>query len=181
MIVIFDMVIRIYPYSKYTLTYSFFLYYFPRLIVFPPNTTSYFCEQESSASYSALGFTRHLMGDIDGAIESYHQALSRKLDYPFSSEMLNRALHEVVDTPDPLLYDDGFNNEQRHTTRRESRFSQQLSNSSPSPRLAQQGMDGMNNASNVSERFNDHLSLSSPSPQTRHSRTLGGGTVDDDK
>ena len=112
------------------------------------------------------------MGDIDGAIESYHQALSRKLDDPFSSEMLNRALHEAVDTPDPLLqgHDDGFNNEQKHT-RRESRFSQQLSNSSPGPRLAQ-GMDGMNNTSNDSERFNDHLSLSSSSPQTHHSRTL---------
>jgi len=43
------------------------------------------------------------MGDIDGAIESYHQALSMKPDDTFSGEMLNRALHESFSNPDPLL------------------------------------------------------------------------------
>ena len=36
----------------------------------------------------------HLMGDIDGAIEAYHQALSLLPDDTFSNEMLNRALRE---------------------------------------------------------------------------------------
>ena len=36
------------------------------------------------------------MGDFDGAIEIYHQALSRQPDDPFSSEMLNRALQEAI-------------------------------------------------------------------------------------
>lgn len=44
-----------------------------------------------------MGFTHHLVGDIEGAIELYHQALSRKPDDPFSSEMLNRALEEALD------------------------------------------------------------------------------------
>ena len=52
---------------------------------------------EKPMSYSALGFTRHLAGDIDEAIESYHQALSRKPDDPFASEMLNRAMRESLD------------------------------------------------------------------------------------
>lgn len=49
-----------------------------------------------ASSLSALGFTKHLQGDIDGAIEIYHQALSRKPDDPFSSEMLSRALEEAL-------------------------------------------------------------------------------------
>jgi len=53
----------------------------------------------NSASYSALGFTQHLVGNIQGAIESYHQALSLKTDDPLASEMLNRALYEALDDP----------------------------------------------------------------------------------
>ena len=52
---------------------------------------------EKSMSFSALGFTRHLAGDLDGAIEAYHQALSRKPDDPFATEMLNRAMMESLD------------------------------------------------------------------------------------
>lgn len=37
-----------------------------------------------------------MTGDLDGAIDVYHQALSRKPDDPFSSEMLNRALQESL-------------------------------------------------------------------------------------
>lgn len=48
------------------------------------------------STYSACGFTKHLMGDLDGAIEDYHQALSCKRDDPFSTEMLNRALKEAM-------------------------------------------------------------------------------------
>jgi tetratricopeptide (TPR) repeat protein len=52
--------------------------------------------QGSASAFSALGFTKHLKGDFDGAIEMYHQALSRQPDDPFSSEMLNRALQEAI-------------------------------------------------------------------------------------
>ena len=48
-------------------------------------------------SFSALGFTQHLAGNLDEAIESYHQAMSRKPDDPFASEMLNRAMRESLD------------------------------------------------------------------------------------
>mmetsp|Transcript_24708 Transcript_24708/g.59568 ORF Transcript_24708/g.59568 Transcript_24708/m.59568 type:complete len:1161 (-) Transcript_24708:151-3633(-) len=54
------------------------------------------------AAYAALGFAKHLGGDIDSAIDSYHEALSRKPEDPFASEMLTRALHEVVTYPPSL-------------------------------------------------------------------------------
>ena len=38
----------------------------------------------------------HLVGDLDGAIDLYHQSLSRKPDDPFASEMLNRALTDAL-------------------------------------------------------------------------------------
>lgn len=53
-------------------------------------------KQGRASALSAFGFTKHLMGDFDGAIEMYHQALSRQPDDPFSSEMLNRALQEAI-------------------------------------------------------------------------------------
>lgn len=46
--------------------------------------------------YAALGFTKHLLQDMDGAIEKYHQALSCKPDDPFSTELLNRALEDAL-------------------------------------------------------------------------------------
>ncbi len=63
---------------------------------------------------------------MDGAIESYHQALSRKPDDPFASEMLNRAMREslelgpifmngndTVSSQSPLIPDvSGFNSRQ---------------------------------------------------------------------
>jgi hypothetical protein len=44
------------------------------------------------------------MMDIDGAIDHYHQSLSRKPDDPFASEMLNRALQDALETK--LFLDD---------------------------------------------------------------------------
>eukprot|EP00970_Alexandrium_tamarense_P015750 scaffold5469_cov175-Alexandrium_tamarense.AAC.11 len=58
----------------------------------------------NAAAYAALGFARHLSGDIDSAIDSYHEALSRKPDDPFSSEMLNRALAEAVTYPKSSVF-----------------------------------------------------------------------------
>lgn len=37
-----------------------------------------------------------MFGDIDAAIDYYHQSLSRKPDDPFASEMLNRALNDAL-------------------------------------------------------------------------------------
>ena len=37
-----------------------------------------------------------MRGDYDVAIDLYHQALSRKPDDPFSSELLSRALRDVL-------------------------------------------------------------------------------------
>jgi tetratricopeptide (TPR) repeat protein len=53
----------------------------------------------SYSAYAAIGFAKHLSGDVDGAIDSYHEALSRKPEDPFSSEMLTRALSEAVSYP----------------------------------------------------------------------------------
>ncbi|KAL7429965.1 hypothetical protein ACHAXM_002927 [Skeletonema potamos] len=53
----------------------------------------------SYSAYAAMGFAKHLGGDVDGAIDSYHEALSRKPEDPFSSEMLTRALSEAVTYP----------------------------------------------------------------------------------
>jgi hypothetical protein len=39
---------------------------------------------------------------VDGAIDSYHEALSRKPEDPFTSEMLTRALSEAVTYPPSL-------------------------------------------------------------------------------
>ena len=41
-------------------------------------------------------------GDVDGAIDTYHKALSRKPDDPFTSEMLTRALSEAISYPPSL-------------------------------------------------------------------------------
>lgn len=49
-----------------------------------------------------MGFATHLSGDVDGAIDSYHEALSRKPEDPFTSEMLTRALSEAVTYPPSL-------------------------------------------------------------------------------
>lgn len=57
----------------------------------------------NAGSYAALGYAKHLLGDVDSAIECYHQALGMKPDDTFSGEMLNRALHESFERPDPLF------------------------------------------------------------------------------
>lgn len=62
-----------------------------------------------------MGYTKHLSGDIDGAIESYHQALSIKTDDTFSGEMLNRALHESFLYPDPLIHQEEENDEEEQS------------------------------------------------------------------
>jgi len=57
----------------------------------------------NASTYAALGFTHHLRGDPDGAIELYHQSLSLKPDDTFTCEMLKEALKDVLQaTSDPL-------------------------------------------------------------------------------
>ena len=48
----------------------------------------------SHAVYVAIGFTHHLMGNLAGAVESYHMALSLKADDAFATEMLDKAMEE---------------------------------------------------------------------------------------
>ena len=52
------------------------------------------------STYSALGYTYHLMGNIDAAIQNYHKALAHKRDDPFSTEMLDRALKDSLEAFD---------------------------------------------------------------------------------
>ena len=47
-----------------------------------------------ASTHSAYGFTCHLQGKLDMAIEAYHKALGFKPEDTFSSEMLTRALHD---------------------------------------------------------------------------------------
>ena len=61
---------------------------------------------ENCMPFAALGFTRHLIGELDGAIEAYHQALSRKSDDPFSQEMLDKALEESISMGGPFHEED---------------------------------------------------------------------------
>ena len=60
---------------------------------------SFECYKGNYAAFAALGFARHLGGDVDGAIDTYHKALSRKPEDNFTSEMLMRALAEAVTYP----------------------------------------------------------------------------------
>jgi tetratricopeptide (TPR) repeat protein len=57
------------------------------------------------STYSALGLTKHLNGDVDGAIDLYHKALCYRPDDSFSTEMLKRALEEAM--AEPLCFDSG--------------------------------------------------------------------------
>eukprot|EP01125_Pyxidicula_operculata_P000149 TRINITY_DN1020_c2_g1_i1.p1 TRINITY_DN1020_c2_g1~~TRINITY_DN1020_c2_g1_i1.p1 ORF type:complete len:591 (-),score=102.40 TRINITY_DN1020_c2_g1_i1:79-1851(-) len=50
----------------------------------------------NAGTYCALGFTHHLMGNTDEAIELYHQALGIDPDDSLASDMLRRALNEFA-------------------------------------------------------------------------------------
>ena len=56
-----------------------------------------------ASTYSALGFTVHLSGNLDAAIELYHQSLSLKPDDTFTCEMLSAALRDVLELRDPTV------------------------------------------------------------------------------
>ena len=56
-----------------------------------------------------------MRGDYDVAIDLYHQALSRKPDDPFSSELLSRALRDVLQFT-TLFPDDHDNDEKKSTS-----------------------------------------------------------------
>jgi len=51
----------------------------------------------SASTYSALGFTQHLQGELQSAIELYHQSLSLKPDDTFTCEMLSEALKDSIE------------------------------------------------------------------------------------
>jgi anaphase-promoting complex subunit 6 len=60
------------------------------------------CPDHASA-WSARGFVCHLDGELDQAIDFYHQALACKPKDPFSSEMLQRALTDALSQTSELL------------------------------------------------------------------------------
>lgn len=51
--------------------------------------------------YSAIGFTYHLNGDIEQAIEYYHKALGLKYEDSFTAEMLSKALQQQFEQSIP--------------------------------------------------------------------------------
>lgn len=57
------------------------------------------CPRRAS-TYTALGFTRHIQGNFDAAVEHYHQALGIRPTDTFASEMLRRALEDALETSD---------------------------------------------------------------------------------
>ena len=65
------------------------------------------CPDQASA-WSARGFVCHLDGDVDQAIDFYHQALACKPKDPFSSEMLQRALIDALAETSELLQNIGL-------------------------------------------------------------------------
>ncbi len=58
---------------------------------------------EKYSTYSALAFTKHLLGHIDDAISFYHKALGLKPDDPFCTDMLSRAFHDQITTPQDIF------------------------------------------------------------------------------
>lgn len=92
------------------------------------------------------------MGDLDEAIDFYHQALSCKPDDPFSSEMLNKALQEALSTGMALGEDE--NNIPHNTPSVDGR--------GPSGLKDQDGKDDLGFQSNVSASMtsDDGLNLS---------------------
>jgi anaphase-promoting complex subunit 6 len=49
-----------------------------------------------ASTYTALGFTRHLQGDYDQAIDCYHKALGLDSEDLFATQMLQKALADRV-------------------------------------------------------------------------------------
>ena len=47
-------------------------------------------------TYSAFGYTNHLMGNLQEAVENYHSSLALKPDDAFTVEMLTIALQEYA-------------------------------------------------------------------------------------
>jgi len=58
---------------------------------------------DNASTLTALGFCKHMMADIDGAIEYYHMALGIDLDDTIAETMLKKALQEFSFLPCPLL------------------------------------------------------------------------------
>ncbi|KAK9828405.1 hypothetical protein WJX81_004996 [Elliptochloris bilobata] len=51
-------------------------------------------------TYAALGYTHHLQGDLEAAIEDYHKALGLRPEDTFTAEMLTEALKEAAEAED---------------------------------------------------------------------------------
>ena len=49
-----------------------------------------------ASTYTAMGFTRHLQGDYDAAVDCYHKALGLDSEDLFAGQMLQKALTDRV-------------------------------------------------------------------------------------
>jgi tetratricopeptide (TPR) repeat protein len=60
----------------------------------------------NASNYTSLGLTKQFLGDVDGAIDLYHRALSIKSDDNLAGEMLTRALRESLCRPEKSASDE---------------------------------------------------------------------------
>lgn len=59
------------------------------ILPFPPPPTD-------AGTHANLGFTFHLMGRHEAAIEAYHQALALQPTFSFAADMLSRAMEDYT-------------------------------------------------------------------------------------
>lgn len=59
-------------------------------------------QPRSPSTCSALGMTLHCMGDFEGAMAMYHRALRYNPEDTFSTELLERAMHDMFMTDAPM-------------------------------------------------------------------------------
>ncbi len=66
---------------------------FSHFSVFSSRALAY--NTRNAAVYAAIGFTQHLSRDIEGAIESYHKALSLQPGDAVTSMLLDQAMGDL--------------------------------------------------------------------------------------
>ena len=57
---------------------------------------------QNSSTYAAIGFVYSLMSQWNEAVECFHKALSLKREDPFSTQMLNLAITQLINSMTPL-------------------------------------------------------------------------------
>lgn len=107
------------------------------------------CPNQASG-YSAKGFCLHLAGHLDEAIEAYHQALARKPEDPFASEMLQRALADALDQTTEWLGGVGLTMDHNDEEEPSADTTHVAASANRPPRESMQSMMAMSEASGFS-------------------------------